>query len=276
MILADFNAIGVSEAMAILAQDKHATQMEIVTTIMNRLASLARQHKKKYGGMVVCYEGHRNWRKTIYPLYKKHRKTEKTKSEYDWDMIMDCFGECQRLIDAYLQWPLVAAKYAEADDTITTITLSSTGPILIISRDSDFFSLHDNRVKQYDHVAKKMVGVKGELQAYMHEKFIRGSAKENIANVRMSIDFITEHEGRQLPISKKFLEGDLTEAEKVRYQENKRIMDLYCIPEDVKADIKEHYNQQQNKPRVPIMTMQKNLVKEGYRALARNAQQFVN
>ncbi len=276
MIIIDFNAVAVSEGMTLCGYEKNITSHDIAGVALSRLGQLSAKFKREYGATIVCCEGRGNWRKTVYPLYKKNRKASKDKSRYDWDMMYDGFNLATDIINNDLQWLVMQVPMTEADDCIAVLARASQEKTLIVSRDSDFFQLHNANIQQFDFVTKKML--KGDRgQHYFHEKYVRGSAKENIANIQMPIDHLTEGDGRQKAITKKFLSTLVLDgALRVRYEENKALMDLSAIPDDIQESIIVEYKQKIQEPTPSIKSMGEALYENNFRILARNVEDFID
>lgn len=280
MIIVDYNGVAVSEAMALLAYEKQATISDIKTVILNRIVFFNKKFKG-YGDMVICHEGKGNWRKELYQNFKKNRKLARKKSDVDWNFIYEAFNESKEEIKENLQWMNIEVASTEADDSIAVITKMVQEQHMIVSRDSDFCQLHNlGRVDQWDWVTKKKVVAKNTL----HEKIVRGSAKENISNIFQEIDFLSESEPgkRQKPITKKLLssiEEDfdfLSGEQKTRYYMNRQLMDFNYIPAEIQLSIEAEYTLQASRKVPSVMKMQLWLAKNKYRQLARQVEDFVN
>lgn len=276
MIIHDFNAVAVSEAMALVGYEKSATAHDVAAVVLSKLSQISTKYKQKYGRTVVCCEGEGNWRKGVYPSYKKNRRVSKAKSTIDWDMFYEGFNIAIELIDYEMQWACIQVPLAEADDSIAVIASGVQEKTLIVSRDSDFFQLHNSMIDQYDFQTNKML--KGEKGAqFFHEKYVKGSSKENIANIQMPIDHLTEGKGKQKAVTKKFLEGLVLEGDLLkRYNENKALMDLAAIPEDVQQEIRIAYRIKTKNAKPTIKEMGDSLRNAGFRILARNVEDFID
>lgn len=272
MIIVDFSAVAVSECLALLSQDKNASEHDMQTVIMNKIGIMNQKFKHEYGEMIISYEGKGNWRKDIFPLYKQKRQSDKETSTTDWDMLYRVFNKTKSDFMNNFQFMNIQVLKAESDDNIAVLSKGLQEKIMIISRDSDFAKLHCERIKQYDFVTKK--NVKAKYTEY--EGYLRGSTKESIANVRMPIDHLINGEGRQKPISKKFVTQQLTEAEETRYNENRSLMDFELIPDYIQDNINEEYHNQKGRDVPSIQSMRMWLAKNNFRSLARNVEEFVN
>ena len=262
--------MAVSESSALLSREPSSTEHDIETTILNKIALLYKRFSK-YGDMVICHEGKGNWRKEIYPNYKKNRVTTKKKSSMDWDMLHRVFDKTYHDLHNF-QWMNLKVNNTEADDLIATLSKCFSEKIMILSRDSDFSQLHImSNIDQWDWVSKKPVVAKMTL----HEKIIRGSPKENISNVKMDIDFISEQDGRQSSITKKFLNESLTTEQQKRYNLNRSLMDFNYIPDDIQQNIKDEYKSQLTRKIPSVMNMKMWLSKNKFRVLAHNVEDFI-
>ena len=145
---------------------------------------------------------------------------------------------------------------AEADDCIATIcmhinqTPDEYEKVLILSSDKDFIQLQKyNFVTQYSPVNKKFInGIDPYL--YIKEHILVGDRSDSIPNI-LSPDNTFVDGLRQKPFSKKRKDSilmskqepeDFCNPEQLRnYQRNKTLIDLDCIPKDVKREIMIEY-----------------------------------
>jgi len=107
--------------------------------------------------VVFCLEGH-SWRKHVYEDYKANRITaqlKKTQRERDDDeLFFEAFNELNKFIKDKTNATVLQCPVAEADDLIASwIDLHPGSEHIILSSDSDFIQLLDERVEIYNPIA---------------------------------------------------------------------------------------------------------------------------
>jgi hypothetical protein len=151
----------------------------------------------------------------------------------------------------------VDVEGAEADDIIGTLVPRHimSENILIISSDGDFpqLQMYNGRssftVKQYNPAQKKFIVAVNPLKE-LKEKVIRGDKGDGIPNVLSPSDCFVR-DIRQTPISKgkldKLMEKDYGEWEdenaRIGFSRNQTLIDLRCIPGDIKDKIINTYEE---------------------------------
>ena len=93
MILIDYNAIAISN---VVTQKLDIDENLVRHMILNSLRMYRSKHHAKYGELVICTDGSKNWRKDVFPNYKFKRKDARKESKMDWN-------ELFRITDMVLQ-----------------------------------------------------------------------------------------------------------------------------------------------------------------------------
>lgn len=154
--------------------------------------------------VVFCLEG-RSFRKDIYEPYKKNRivdatsvtETEKEESEMFWDT----YDKLTTFLKEKTNVSVIRHERAEADDLIARfIHLHPEDEHFIISTDSDYVQLINQRVKQYNGVTNELITIDGYFKEngkpvldkekkpklledpkyLLFKKIIRGDAGDNV------------------------------------------------------------------------------------------------
>ena len=222
--------------------------------VLNSLKSYNKKFREKYGDMILCYDSKHYWRKDYFPYYKQNRKKDREKSNHDWNAIFEILNKIRDEIRNNLPYIVMEIDGAEADDIISALCkhLSHNYPkdqILILSGDKDFIQLRKfSNVSQYNPLQKTFVSDYNPTQ-YIAEHIIKGDRSDGIPNFLSSGDtFVTNK--RQRPISKKNLEKWIysdpsvfcnTKEKLDNYNRNKTLIDLECIPDDLRAKILDEF-----------------------------------
>ena len=216
--------------------------------------------------MVLCYDSKKYWRRDYFPNYKSNRKKDRANSGLDWNTIFETLNNIRDEIKEIFPYKVLEVEGAEADDVIASIvqhvaeTPSEFEHILILSGDKDFIQLQKhNFVKQYSPTLKKFVkGIDPDI--YIREHVLKGDRSDGVPNF-LSPDNTFVDELRQKPLSKKKLEtwidlepSDYCSDEMMRnYQRNKTLIDLECIPSDLKVKILEEYQNAEHGDRSKLL-----------------------
>jgi 5'-3' exonuclease len=130
---------------------------------------------------------------------------------------------------------------AEADDIIATLCSESSDEVMILSGDKDFIQLQKYpNVKQYSPITKKMInGINPD--DYLKEHVLKGDTSDGVPNV-LSPDNSFVDGIRQKPLSKKkiaaMIDGNFPNDEiKRNFQRNKTLIDLGCVPDELRTEI---------------------------------------
>lgn len=219
--------------------------------VLNSLRSYNRMFRSKYGNLIICCDNHSipYWRKSIFPFYKAHRKTDRDASPHDWKLIFEIFDTLKAELKQHFPYVVIDIPGIEADDIIATLVRQDfppeAGNKLIISSDKDFLQLQKfNNVDQYSPILGKRVKCQ-DPEEFLKEHIIRGDRGDGIPNF-LSLDSTFVSGGRQKPINskklQKWLRQDIdqiceTEEQKRNYLRNKKLIDLSEIPTEISDQI---------------------------------------
>src|SRR6056300_243300 len=256
MILVDMNQVTISNLMMQIGSKRQNDVDEDLVRhmVLNSIRMYRSRFGEQYGELVLCYDSKKYWRREYFPNYKSNRKKDRENSGLDWNLILETLNNIRDEIKEIFPYKVLEVEGAEADDCIAAIveyvstTPSAYEKVLILSGDKDFIQLQKhNFVKQYSPVLKKFVNGQ-DPRIYIKEHILKGDRSDGIPNFLSSDNTFVE-ELRQKPIAKKKLETwvDLepedfcTEDMLRNYQRNKTLIDLDCIPSDLKVTILEEY-----------------------------------
>ena len=268
MILVDMNQVTISNLMMQLGskRDNELDGNMVRHMVLNSLRAYRSRFHDAFGEMVLCYDSRSYWRRDYFPNYKSNRKKDRANSGLDWNVIFETLNSIRDEIKDVFPYKVLEVEGAEADDCIAAIvqhiaeTPSEFEHILILSGDKDFIQLQKhNFVKQYSPVLKKFVN-DIDPDIYIREHVLKGDRSDGVPNF-LSPDNTFVDELRQKPLSKKKLEtwidlepSDFCSEEMMRnYQRNKTLIDLECIPSDLKANILEDYQNAEHGDRSKLL-----------------------
>ena len=218
--------------------------------VLNSLRMYRSRFYEEYGELVLCYDSKKYWRREYFPNYKSNRKKDREKSGLDWNLIFETLNNIRDEIRDNFPYKVLDVEGAEADDCIATVvdyiskTPTSFEKVLVLSGDKDFIQLQKhNFVKQFSPVLKKFVNGQ-DPHLYIREHILKGDRSDGIPNF-LSADDTFVNELRQKPLAKKKIAtwvdldpSDFCTEEMLRnYQRNKTLIDLECIPSELKEKI---------------------------------------
>ena len=256
MLIVDYSGIAISGIFSQSAPGK-ITEDFMRHIILNSLRMYNLKYREKYGQLVLAVDSG-SWRKEYYPEYKAARKKNRDGSKLDWVEIFSIINTVRDEIVEYMPYPVVACPRAEADDVIATLVESTQEfgahePVMIISADKDFIQLQKyGNVSQYSPMTKKML-TNTNPNLFLCEHVLRGDSSDGVPNV-LSGDRVFVDGGRQTPLSAKkitewysaaqrgTLETSMSSEVYRNYMRNSKLIDLSCIPDDIKESIMSIYN----------------------------------
>jgi len=268
MILVDLNQVIIAGLMVQLGSKKTGIDENLIRHIaLNTIRSFNKKYKQEYGDMVICCDNRNYWRKEVFPFYKAGRKKAREKSDLDWARIFDMLGTLKNELRENFPYKVIDVDGAEADDIIGTLAPRHVmhENVLILSSDGDFLQLqkYNNQntkfqIKQYNPAQKKFVKSEKPLLE-LKEKIIRGDKGDGIPNILSPADtFVREVKSKAITksILSKYLNEEYhtwqDETAKIGYSRNNLLINLDCIPGDVRNRIIEAYDNAKPAPRMKL------------------------
>jgi len=283
MIIVDYSGIAIA---AIFSQQRPDEIQEglIRHMILNSLRMYNVKFGKEYGQMILACDS-TSWRKEKYPQYKIKRKTAREESPLDWSKFFGYLNGIRDEIADEMPYPVVHVDRAEADDVVATLVESTqefgqNEPVMIISSDKDFIQLHRySNVKQYSPMKRAFVK-EPNPEFYKFDHICRGDVSDGVPNI-LSSDDTFENNLRQTPMYKKKIKhwydnkgeiSTLMSTEEYRnFLRNKQMIDLDCIPIDIRENIMNKYKSQQGKKNSKILNY---LITKRMNMLVESASEF--
>jgi hypothetical protein len=258
MILLDLNQVMIANLMIQIQGGKADLQEDLIRHMVLNSIRLYRQKFKEYGELVICADDKNYWRKDVFPYYKAHRKEDREKSDLDWKMIFECLNKVKGEIKDNFPYRVIQVSRAEADDVIGTLTNrfgvylnnDTNEKILILSGDKDFGQLQKYaNVDQFSPVTKRWVKV-ADPRRFLREHIMKGDRGDGIPNFLSNDSCIVAKE-RQKPLASKKLNiwvdqepKDFCTEEMLRnYKRNEQLVDLDCVPDNIRAEVNRQYDE---------------------------------
>ena len=244
MILLDYNAIAISN---VVTQKLDIDENLVRHMILNSIRMYRSKHKQKFGEVVICTDGFKNWRRDAFPPYKHKRKDARKESKIDWNELFRITNLVLEEIKENLPYKVVEVEEVEADDIIGTLCEDSQEfgkgeDILIVSSDKDFVQLQKySNVSQYSPMKKSMIKEKLPRKQLM-ELILKGDTSDGVPNV-LSGDNVFVEGIRQTPLRQAAIDKLTTDPKCMgdeiyrNYLRNKKLIDLTETPEPLKQKI---------------------------------------
>jgi hypothetical protein len=287
MILIDYNAIAISN---VVTQKLDIDENLVRHMILNSLRMYRSKHKNKFGELVICTDGKKNWRYDVFPNYKFKRKDARKESKMDWNELFRITNMVLEEIKENYPYKVVEHERCEADDIIAAICENTQEfgkhePVLIVSSDKDFAQLqkYDN-VSQYSPMKKSFIKEDHPRKQLM-ELIMKGDQADGIPNV-LSGDNVFVEGIRQTPLRKKAMDEMIDklydtykdpygkDQEWMRnYNRNKMLIDLSETPLPIKQEI--IYTYENQKPPTDKKLVFNHLIDKRCRMLLENVEEFV-
>lgn len=279
MILIDYNAIAISNVVAM----KMEVEEDMVRhMILNSIRMHRVKNKAKYGEIVICCDGFKNWRKDAFPPYKHKRKDARKESKMDWKELFRITNLVQQEIKDNFPYKVVDVAECEADDVIGVLVeqtqeFGNHEEVMIISGDKDFAQLqkYDN-VAQYSPVQKKFIKTDAPRKQLM-ELILKGDTSDGVPNV-LSGDNVFIEGVRQTPLRQNKIDQLINDPKSMgeeiyrNYLRNKKLIDLSETPDSVRKEIIYNYNNQEVSDRGKVFPY---LVDKRCRMLLESVEEFV-
>ena len=251
MILLDFSQTMIGSFMA-MGKGSIVVEEDLLRhTVLNTIRQYKQTHRHvDHGGFVICCDSPKNWRKQSFPEYKANRKKRRETDTTDWTSLFEFLHQMIDDLREYFPYKVVKVEGAEADDIIGVLTQEEMkNPTTIISSDKDFIQLQKYQgVQQWSPLTKDWV--KGDPEASLWEKLVKGDAGDGVPNILSSDDTFIVEGKRQRPISKKKMElwkedrSSWTEDMHRNFNRNEMMVDLEKTPESIRINIINQFREQ--------------------------------
>ena len=251
MILLDFSQTMIGCFMA-MGKGSIVVEEDLLRhTVLNTIRQYKQIHRHvDHGGFVICCDSPKNWRKESFPEYKANRKKKRETDTTDWTSLFEFLHQMIDDLREYFPYKVVKVEGAEADDIIAVLTQEEMkNPTTIISSDKDFIQLQKYEgVQQWSPLTKDWV--KGDPEASLWEKLVKGDAGDGVPNILSSDDTFMVEGKRQRPISKKKMEmwkedrSSWTDEMHRNFNRNEMMVDLEKTPESIRINIINQFREQ--------------------------------
>lgn len=284
-ILVDYNQVMLASLFASIG-NHHNVEIDenlIRHMFLNSLRLNRKKFSEEYGELVICADNKNVWRRDVFPYYKANRRKARSESDLDWGALFEVVHRIKDELNEFFPYKVLHIERCEADDIIGTIvhqygTELNTGSekILILSGDKDYIQLHKySNVDQYDPVRKRWIK-NSDPDKYLQEQILKGDVGDGVPNI-LSPDNCLAVGERQKPMTSKRIETFIDSPEimneetLLRFNRNKKMIDLSQVPNDLKERILEDYSKEKDMGRKHLFNF---FVKKKLKNLITDIQDF--
>ena len=273
-ILIDANQISISHLMVRHKIENGININTIRRSIIAVIAKIEKKYKSQYGKVVLCYDDKDYWRRQVFPFYKLNRKSEREKSNIDWDKVFSVLNKIRDELRANFPYHVIQVQGAEADDVIASIVRyncrqKNPEQMLILSADKDFIQLHKYpNVKQYDPIRNRWITNDNPV-AYLQEHIIRGDRSDGIPNILTCDDAIVTGKPQKKMSKEKIASlasmdpTEFTNFIRLRnWKRNSELIDFSKIPNPVVERIISFYTKYKPTPSIKLEYFMQNDIQD--------------
>ncbi len=251
MILVDYSAIAISN---VVTQKLDIEEDLIRHMILNSLRLHRAKHREKFGELVLCIDGSKNWRREIYPQYKHKRKDARKESKMDWSEVFRIMNMVKEELKENFPYKVIEVDEVEADDIIgvlceDTQEFGRGEDVMIISGDKDFAQLQKySNIHQYSPITRKYIKETTPRKQLM-ELILKGDTADGVPNVLSGDNVFVDGE-RQTPLRQNKINELINDPKALgeevyrNYLRNKKLIDLTETPDPLKEKIIYNYESQ--------------------------------
>jgi len=264
MIVIDFSGIAVANIFVQHSHDELGEDM-LRHMVLNSICMYNKKFSKDYGHIfIACDCG--SWRKDVFKFYKANRKIGREASTIDWDEVFGWLDKIKQELVDFSPYTVLTVQNAEADDIIAqlchrTQEFGQCEDVMIVSSDKDFKQLQRySNVQQFSNLLKKFMKEPNPYH-YLFEHICKGDASDGVPNIFSPDDILVTEGKRQTPVSTKKIESYweagcagkkvpwAKEEHERNFQRNRRLIDLTCIPKEVRDRIDTEIDAQDKRSR---------------------------
>lgn len=191
-----------------------------------------------YGNIIFCTEGKGSldWRREIYPAYKRNR--DASKGEESYNIIKNEFDKIEKILALY-PTKVISVEGAEADDTIYSLAMyfSNLGEeVLVVSGDGDLtqLTLYNDKIRVFDPRKREIVVPNPDIVKF---KAIVGDPADGISGLHR----IGKKTFEKMMLDEGLFIEKITGKED-EYEKLLKIVDLRRYPEEYHQKAVEIYN----------------------------------
>lgn len=248
MIILDMNQIILQNLFSRLRDTDEIEEEIIRHLVINSIRMFRTKFHKKYGEIVLAYDGNNYWRKEAFPHYKGLRKARQKKDGKNWNKIFGIIDKLRDEIRETFPYKTIRLQHTEADDVIAVLTKKyhTQEDIMIVSSDKDFQQLQRYpNVHQYTLKHNNLL-VCENPEEFLIRHIIKGDSSDGIPNILSDDDTFMNEDKRQKPCGKvkiAKIAGELDEwTDTDNWKRNQMLVDFNFIPDWVDDKVMDEWD----------------------------------
>jgi len=160
--------------------------------MLNSLRALDNKFGEKYGEIILCIDARSYWRKDIFDGYKSKRKSERDKTDVNFDTFYEKANEFLEILDLYFPYKVLRVEKAEADDMFGVLSkhYGKSEPILGVTSDKDMKQCIEYGAQIYDPIKLDFVKITPqELKEWKIEHILCGDEGDGVPHIKRMTQF---------------------------------------------------------------------------------------
>ena len=239
------------------------TEMSLRHVVLKRLFDIHKQFGIERE-MVLCFDNENYWRSDVFPLYKATRAKARSYSKFSFEEYKKMFKVFKEELPYNFSWKCVDVEKCEADDVIYAICHHVRDRrITIVSSDEDYLQIQNINpiVEQFSIANDKFITPQNKGYDLL-EHIITGDSGDGIPNILSNSNTFVMDGVRQTPMTKQrkadtllsVQMGTLDENVQMRYDLNKKLIDMSELPKEYYDKIIEKFKEPKPKKTGSLMT----------------------
>lgn len=238
------------------------TEMSLRHVVLKRLFDIHKQFGIERE-MVLCFDNENYWRLDVFPLYKATRAKARSYSKFSFEEYKKMFKVFKEELPYNFSWKCVDVEKCEADDVIYAICNHVRDRrITIVSSDEDYLQIQNINpiVEQFSIANDKFITTQNKGYDLL-EHIITGDSGDGIPNILSNANTFVMDGVRQTPMTKQrkadtllsVQMGTLDENVQMRYDLNKKLIDMSELPKEYYDKIIEKFKEPKPKKTGSLM-----------------------
>ena len=265
MILIDLNSAMIASLMALNSGDIDVDENMLRHFCLNAIRSYVLKFKSN-APVVLCDDPEVSWRREIFPQYKQRRREKREEDAEKWKVFFGHLSKIKQEFAQFLPYVYLKVNRAEADDLIAILAKSTNEPSVIVSNDGDFVQLltAGKNLKIWSPAKGIFMETPADPDLETKRFVMQGDSGDGVPNILSDDDCFVNTEKRQKPLRKTLIEEivQLPVAQwrtkitpEKNIQRNLKLIDFNYIPDDVRCDILEAYEDRKKNLKVDRMKL---------------------
>jgi len=200
--------------------------------------------------VILAVDSGNNWRYEVFPRYKEARREARSEDEIvDWNRVFEEYHSFLNDVKENIPFKVLKVDRCEADDIIGTVCLNRNKNFIVVSNDEDYKQLISENVQVYTPKNNSFVE-NIDSERFLIQACLTGQGgKDGVFNIKTPLDW--PNDKRKPGFGPKSAEKVIAEGYEKwlqknnlveRFNINRTLIDLKCIPTDLQQEILHMYD----------------------------------